>query len=109
MSKLSRAIIWYLSNIAMVAFLYYGLFQDIGWAKNVGLFLVCGGIVSWTIMYLSEDVKKQLYDKGRSAPQVVSIAFDMVCICMLAAAAYYFTAVLYILACSCENSIYNGE
>jgi len=109
MSKLSRAIIWYLTSIAMLVFLYYGLFQEIGWAKNVGMFLIWLAIFTHPLVYICDDVKAKIHDMGRSVPKAVSITFDVVGICILAAAAHYVTAVLYLLACSCENSIFDGE
>jgi len=92
-----KVILWVMTNLILLVFLYFGYFCGVEQAKNVFLFFAWFMIIS-TVLSTGESIKKEMAKIGRSVPVWVSVPVDFIVVISLAWNGSFVMATFWLLA-----------
>ncbi len=101
-----RAIRWAVLNFGAATCAFYGIYENIPWARNVFVFrTVVGAIIS--LGSFSDDLRKTCQEEGRSVPAVLSGSLDIAIVVACAGAGCFWLATGWLWMAIAEAMIFS--
>jgi len=93
--RMVKILKWIIFHALMMACLYWGMFRDVEWARNIVVFMVWLNLFVVLLVLSIKDCRVKMRDERGNIPQWAHIAYDVVTIVILAAFGWFVTAAAY--------------